>query len=423
MPVKGPFNQKKATRVDERTHYSYDDDLGPDGDGSATPLPGMRTEVQDIRLYAALQHLWVGRRLLVRFALVFFVLGILFILGSRREYESEASLLPEKMDESALGAGKGLLKEFGSLLGVGGEDVLDQKGGALPVEIYPDILKSMPVKLALLDQEIFVPSLGETVTLYVYMDEHLPFSLWAALADAAGDAMLFVRDLFGGEPVYTVALGEEIVHLSRRQLKIAESLDDRLDGELDKKTDVLTVTVEMPDALVAAQTAEFAVEKLTRYITDYRLKKLTTDLEFLEGRHAESQERFNGALEALARFRDRNRNIVQNQARTEEQRLQAEFDLAFSMYSTLGKTLEEARLKVQEQTPVFQVLEPVQVPLRKSFPQTKLTLVLALLLGLIVGAAYLLLRPDFVRLRQSLRHADRTTDRTSAVAPQTPVSS
>jgi len=40
----------------------------------------------------------------------------------------------------------------------------------------------------------------------------------------------------------------------------------------------------------------------------------------------------------------------------------ATLPLAFNVYNSLAQQVEQAKLKVQEQTPVVSVLQPVQVP-------------------------------------------------------------
>lgn len=45
-----------------------------------------------------------------------------------------------------------------------------------------------------------------------------------------------------------------------------------------------------------------------------------------------------------------------------EKLLMATQSLAFTIYNTLAQQVEQAKLKVQEQTPVVSVLQPVQVP-------------------------------------------------------------
>ena len=57
------------------------------------------------------------------------------------------------------------------------------------------------------------------------------------------------------------------------------------------------------------------------------------------------------------------------------------------MYSELAKQLEQARIKVKEDTPVFSIVEEVTVPVERSKPHRSLILILWTLLGGILGVA------------------------------------
>jgi LPS O-antigen subunit length determinant protein (WzzB/FepE family) len=56
----------------------------------------------------------------------------------------------------------------------------------------------------------------------------------------------------------------------------------------------------------------------------------------------------------------------------------------------LSRQYEQARLKVQERTPVFKVLEPAQVPLKRVSPKRTMIVLLFTGAGLVLGLGYLL---------------------------------
>lgn len=118
----------------------------------------------------------------------------------------------------------------------------------------------------------------------------------------------------------------------------------------------------MPDAQAAANIAEYAITLLTEYLVDYRVGKELTDLEFIEVQLAEATTRFENAQEELASFREQYRGNLSVRTQTEEQRLESNYQVAFNLYNSLMQQREQAKLKVQEQTPLFKTLEPVQVP-------------------------------------------------------------
>lgn len=59
--------------------------------------------------------------------------------------------------------------------------------------------------------------------------------------------------------------------------------------------------------------------------------------------------------------------------RAEQERLQNDMSLAYQVYSQVANQLQVARAKVQEEKPVFAVVEPAVVPLEPSGPVKKYT--------------------------------------------------
>ena len=62
-------------------------------------------------------------------------------------------------------------------------------------------------------------------------------------------------------------------------------------------------------------------------------------------------------------------------------------NLKYSLYNSVVQQLQSARLKVQQETPVFTEIVPATVPLRASSPSKKKILAAFLFLGLIAGVA------------------------------------
>ena len=79
---------------------------------------------------------------------------------------------------------------------------------------------------------------------------------------------------------------------------------------------------------------------------------------------------------AYAKATDANKNVVLNSTKADLQRMQQDVTLAYEVYSQVATQLEGARIKVQQSKPVFAVLEPVTVPLKKAGPSKAKMLVL-----------------------------------------------
>ncbi len=143
------------------------------------------------------------------------------------------------------------------------------------------------------------------------------------------------------------------------------------------------------DPKLAAQVAHKAQSLLQKYITEFKIKKAKAQLTFIEDRYAEKRKDFEKTQSNLAAFRDRNKNVTSAVARTEEERLQSDYKLAFEVYSQLAQQYEQAQIKVKEDTPVFSIVKPVTVPIQKSKPNRPLILFLWTLLGGVIGIGWI----------------------------------
>ena len=127
-------------------------------------------------------------------------------------------------------------------------------------------------------------------------------------------------------------------------------------------------------------------------ITHYRTQKAKKDLEFTEKVLKESRSAYYKAQQAYAAFEDGNKNIISASYRTEQERLRNEMTLTFNVYNTLAQKLEQDKLRVQEQTPVYTIIEPATVPLKASSPKKLLILVAFIFLAFIGGCGYLIIK-------------------------------
>lgn len=80
----------------------------------------------------------------------------------------------------------------------------------------------------------------------------------------------------------------------------------------------------------------------------------------------ERQQEYYAAQKKYASYIDSHDNVILQSVRTEQERLQNDMGLAYQVYSQVATQLQMARAKVQEEKPVFAVVEPAVVPLKPS---------------------------------------------------------
>jgi uncharacterized protein involved in exopolysaccharide biosynthesis len=339
----------------------------------------------EIDLIEVFKKIWAGRRTIYKSIVVCFVLGLIVALGTPKEYKSEITLLVETNSKS--GGMSGLLQQFGGLAGINlsgaaGED-------ALSPQLYPDVIKSTPFLLEIMNQKVTESKYDSTLTVAQYLDRHTKSSLMSIVMGYTIGLPGKIIGWIKGKPKSPQSTVDGPrkgpLKLTQKQSDIASSLSGLIKSKEGESNNTLVISIEVQDPVVAAQLADSVVKCLTHYVIDYRTQKSKNDLKFITDRHAEAETRYVQAQNALAAYSDRNKNVILASVRSEEQRLQSEYNLAFNVYNTLSQQLEQAKIKVQENTPVFKVIDPAKVPLMKSKPMTSLILLVMIFLGGFIG--------------------------------------
>lgn len=180
----------------------------------------------------------------------------------------------------------------------------------------------------------------------------------------------------------------EIIQLSSSERDLTKLLNSIVYLNVEQKEGSITITAIMPEAIAAAQLGQKTQFLLQDYITNFKIEKAQAQLSFVEELYFEKRDAFELAQKILAQFRDQNKNVSSAIARTEEERLQSEYQIAQSVYNELAKQLENSRIQVKEETPVFSIIEPISVPTESFKPKRKQILMIWIFLGGIIGIAW-----------------------------------
>ncbi len=349
-----------------------------------TPTQQSSANNDEIDLIALAKHLWDGRRIIITYILIGAVLGLLIAILSPKEYTVQTTMVPQSAQSG--GSKLGGLSSLAAMAGFN----MDMSSGTetLSPMVYPKIMQSVPFRLELMNSSFQIDGLNQPVTLFEYYTEYkkagvlsnvkkytigLPGVIIGALKPTTEDQ----------QP--TSNTDKQIITLTAKENQVLEALNSQISLDINDKEGILTLSTNFPDAWLAAQVAHTAQILLQKYITTYRIQKAQEQLDFIKDRYQEKKEEFLETQKRLARFRDQNKNVSSAMAQTEVERLQSEYNIAFSVYSELAKQLEQAQIKVKEDAPVLTIVEPVRVPLQKSKPNRPLILFIWIFLGGIVG--------------------------------------
>ena len=319
------------------------------------------------------------------------VIGVIVAISIPKQYTVEVTLSPE-MGNNKGGGLSGLAASFlGSGVSMG--DGTD----ALNASLSADIVSSTPFLLELSNMKVPVSG-SEKISLSSYLDEESS-PWWSYVIGFPGMVIGGVKSLFiedEDESIFLDKASQGTIELSKKESQKIESLKKKIVASVDKKTSMTSVTATFQDSKVAAVVADSVVKKLQEYIIDYRTSKSKEDCLYLEKLFKERQQEYYVAQKKYADYMDSHDNIILQSVRTEQERLQNDMSLAYQVYSQVASQLQVARAKVQEEKPVFAVVEPAVVPLEPSGTSRKVYVLAFIFLSVCIVIFWNLFGKDFL---------------------------
>ena len=324
-------------------------------------------EELEIDLMDLLRKVVSIRKKIYKAAGIGLIIGGIVAISIPKQYTVEVTLSPEM--GSAKGGGlSGLAASF-----LGSDVTMGDGSDALNASLSADIVSSTPFLLELSTMKIPVLK-NEMMTLNAYLDEESS-PWWSYVIGLPGMAIGGVKSLFISEEdefMSSDKASHGTIELSKKESVKIETLKRKIAASVDKKTAMTTVAVTFQNPKVAAIVADSVVGKLQEYIINYRTSKAKEDCVYLERLFKERQQEYYVAQKKYADYLDSHDNIILQSARAEQERLQNDMSLAYQVYSQVASQLQVARAKVQEEKPVFAVVEPAVVPLNPSGTSKKI---------------------------------------------------
>lgn len=170
-----------------------------------------------------------------------------------------------------------------------------------------------------------------------------------------------------------------------KRLRNAISLD------VNGRTNVVHLGIEARTPVLAQALAESTLAMLNEANIELRRIRAAAEHEFTADRSAAARRGLDSAEQALASFYQRNRIASSPELQMEESRLKRSVDVAQQIYVQLRMQAEQAGLQEVRNTPVVSVIDPPSLPVRRSWPNRRLGVVLGLAVGFALALARLLL--------------------------------
>lgn len=321
---------------------------------------------EDLNLQQIFSSIKLKRYFILKVVLVAFVLGVVVALFVRKQYSASCLVIPQLSEEVELGG------TLGGLAAMAGVDLGSSGGGTIPIELYQNIFNNVNFRKELLQTKVTLSKFPTNVTLreYCLSPEYKRFLWYHKLkANTIGiiSTMQRKKRLEERKAMMEKANQEEepLTYIAMNEAEYAAvyALENIVSIMPTLETYSVTISAQMPEAVAAAQVAAAVEQLLQKYIIEFKTQKAKDNLKFIEERFVEAEANYQEKRERLARFQDANKSLNSAVAQVRKTKLEEESTAAFEVYVSLAQQLEQARISVKENTPVFMVLEPVAIPM------------------------------------------------------------
>ena len=330
----------------------------------------------NINIIDIIRLLKADKKKLLVFSIVAGAIGVAISFTTPHTYRSTVMLAPEES-----GAGfSGSISSIASLVGMNMK--IGQTGDALYPEIYPDLVSSTDFIINLFPVQVVTKKGDVKCDYYTYLTQHQKL----ALVDYPKAGIILLIEKFRDhEPNKKLSEKREgPIALSREQDDVAKNIMGNVSCTVDKKTNVITITVKDQDPLVAATMTDTVKQHLQVAITEYKTKKAKIDVAYMEKLFAEAKQDYDKARKTYAAFVDANVDVELQYYKSKEEDLENELQLKYNIYQQVFEQLQLSRAKVQERTPAFTVMQSATVPVKHSDRPKIITLAIWMILGFLV---------------------------------------
>lgn len=336
----------------------------------------MKEAKHTINLRHAMEKLWANKIKFIIVWAVTFVLSCIIILPVPRYYNCTISMAPESNNDNYGSQISSLAASFGFSFAKGGND-------AISPTLYPDLFKSTGFLVSLLDIEVTTSDGEETMDYYTYMATRQKENPWKV---PTKKLKKFIHYIATGEPEPAVSKIDSIdaFRLNRFDTGVIKSISEKIRCSVDKKTNVITLSITAQDPLIAATLAVEIEKRLQTFITDYRTKKSRIDYDYYTQLTDSASQAYSEALEAHSTYADSHLHTTWTREQNMLKYLQGEVNMKSSIYTAMNSRKEAAMAKLQDHTPVFTTIRTATVPAKPAGPKRMIFVASMLMLATIV---------------------------------------
>ena len=345
----------------------------------------------EIDLLALVKKLLLSKYKILKFIFIFSIFGLLSSFLMEKTYTSSIEFISLSGNDS-----KGSIGGFASLAGISlGGDMLSSSELS-PIQ-YPEIINSSKFRKEILNTTISYEGQSLTyknIVLTKKPKRILPLIIKYTIGLPGQIMKLFIKNNLNASNV----VDSSILNLTYEDKQLVDGLENVITMGIDQKDGSINITCNFIDPLGTAQLTQKVFQLLQKEVIELKLKQSQYTLNRTKTVLNEKGHLLFVTQNNLASFKDKNNFINTSSFQNQLIRLQSENDNANAVYQQVASQVEQAKLDITKNTPIFSVLHPIEVPLMKTAPKRLLITYIFGFLGFIVASSIVLFSESFTHI-------------------------
>ena len=310
----------------------------------------------EIDFIEILKKIYKSKKIILIISFFFALLGVTVALQSPVKYSSETIFITQNQESNSSSL-SGVASLVGINLGT------SNFGGEIPSSMYPQVSNSPKFKRLLLNSYI---DFDNKINLKQYLIDYYKLNT--------------ENDKINSD-----------LYISELENDCFKIIDKIITININQKDGFISLLSTLPVAEYSANLTINAKEILQEIIIDNKIESANQNLIFSQQQLEEKKLIFDEIQAKLAYFSDSNLNSVNSFVINERDKLEAEFQIINSVVTELSKQVEQAKLQVSKDTPVFSTIKEAVIPVERTSPKRTQIVLIFGFIGLIISITSVLI--------------------------------
>jgi len=359
-------------------------------------IKNQHTSEDEIDLIKLFKKVNKEKKLIFKVFLFTVVFGVVYALFQPNKYTSSTTFIPQL--SSGVKTGGSSLGGLASLAGInlGGME----SSSEFPPSLYPQVVNGIPFKIDLLSSMINLNG-GEILVKEYFSNQGSSLNILGTIKKYTIGLPSLLLGSFNAEDV---ALSKsEIYSVTQEDEELFNTVSSALSLSINDKEGFITISFTDNDKNIAAQITQIAQTLLQKKIIEFKNQSSKEMLDFATKQYDEKKTSYEKLQDKRAIFVDKNINISSSLFQNKLSRIESEVNISASIVQQLASQVEQAKLQVNKDTPVFTTIQPVTVPFERSAPKRSLIVVVFGFLGIVVSVGYVLVKEPASDILKSIK--------------------